>query len=470
MNNKIKFGLVWNILDKLINQLLYFLILIYIGKIIGPYSFGLIGVASVFITLSESLINYGFSQALIQKNKINNIDSSTIFYTSLASSLVIYISFFILSERIALFYNMPELSKIICILLTIIIVNSISVVPKAILLIDFRYHLITVSNCIATIVSSAVAIYLLNSGYSYWSFVYFNVIRATLNVLFIFYFAKWLPSLIFSFLSLKEFARFSIFLSLSGILSSLVNNAYVLLIGKYFNSFNVGLFTQANNISSMLSGVLTSIIQGVAFPTLSKSKQNSASFERDFITLFKANVLLTLPVLVGFCLISNEFIYIFLGSDWNSLAPILNLFALAKIFSSLSIVNINAMNAVGRSDIFFISDLLKLPIIFLGIIISIQFSLYYVSLSFLITSVISYIITVFFSKKVINTTFFRQIKMMAPFVFSTLLMYIIVSSVQLENIYFSIISKITSGFLIYTLSLISFYKLDKIYNNGKNQF
>lgn len=79
MNKIIKHGLIWSLLDKIINQIIYFFILIYIGKVIGPSAFGLIGIASVFIALTESLVNYGFSQALIQKNNINPIEKSTIF-------------------------------------------------------------------------------------------------------------------------------------------------------------------------------------------------------------------------------------------------------------------------------------------------------------------------------------------------------------------------------------------------------
>ncbi|EKT63113.1 oligosaccharide flippase family protein [Providencia alcalifaciens] len=454
MNKIIKHGLIWSLLDKIINQIIYFFILIYIGKVIGPSAFGLIGIASVFIALTESLVNYGFSQALIQKNNINPIEKSTIFFSSLVFSTILYLIFFFSSGEISEYYELPDLKNIICVLLIVIIFNSINVVPRSILLIEFKYNLIAISNCIATIISAIAAILLLNEGFSFWAFVYFNLLRTAINTTFNFIFSKWVPSLSFSLDSLKYFARYSIFLSLSGILSAFVNNAYILFIGKYLNTFNVGLFTQSNNISSMLSGVLTSIIQNIAFPILSKSKKNHKQFESDLISILKSNMLISLPVLVGFCLVSKEFTYIFLDDNWGEIIPILNIFAISKIFTSLSIVNINTMNAVGRSDLFFLSDLIKTPIIFIGIFISIEHGLYYLSLSFLITSVISYIITVIFSNHVVKFSLQTQLSHILPFVISTIIMYFIVREIHIEDNLKSLLIKIFIGAISYFTTLI----------------
>ncbi|HHX8365580.1 TPA: oligosaccharide flippase family protein, partial [Vibrio alginolyticus] len=216
----LKNGLAWTVFDKLINQFLYFVVVLYIGRVIGPSDFGLIGMAAVFIILSESLVNYGLTQSLVQRNHITKVDKSTIFLTSIFFAIFIYTVLYFSAESIAEFYDKDELTDVIRSLLLIVILNSINVVPKAILMIELRYNKIAIANSVATITSSLIALYLLNSGYSYWAFVYFNITKALVNTAVCWGLSKWRPTWDFSYDVLKSLAKYSIYLSLSGMLSS----------------------------------------------------------------------------------------------------------------------------------------------------------------------------------------------------------------------------------------------------------
>ncbi|HHE0504612.1 TPA: lipopolysaccharide biosynthesis protein [Vibrio parahaemolyticus] len=454
MKSLLKNGLAWTVFDKLINQFLYFVVVLYIGRVIGPSDFGLIGMAAVFIILSESLVNYGLTQSLVQRNHITKVDKSTIFLTSIFFAIFIYTVLYFSAESIAEFYDKDELTGVIRSLLLIVILNSINVVPKAILMIELRYNKIAIANSVATITSSLIALYLLNSGYSYWAFVYFNITKALVNTAVCWGLSKWRPTWDFSYDVLKSLAKYSIYLSLSGILSSIVNNSYIILIGKFFNSFNVGVFSQANNTTTMLSGVIISITQAVSFPILSKFKLNKNEFNENFTAILSINTLITLPTLIGFSLVTKEFTYIFLGEEWVDIVPLLSLFAVAKIFSSISNVNINAMNALGRSDLFFKSDLLKVPFVLSGIMLGVlHHDLIYLGWALLITSFISYIITIYFSSKVLTVKFIEQLKCLFPFLFASIVMVPILTFVYVDNYYVSLVIKIALGGLVYIATL-----------------
>lgn len=455
LKNKFFSGIIWSAGDKLINQLGYLGVTLYIARIIGPEAFGLIGMLTIFSLLAESVVNNGFSQALVQKSKqLSDADSSTIFYVNLLWSIIIYVLLYYSAPLIADFYNTAELVSISRILFLIVIINSLVVVVRAKLLIKVDFRSLALSGFVATTVSSAVALYLASQNYSYWSLVWLMLIRSAVNNICLWILCRWWPNLIFSRESLAVLFKFGSNLMLAGFVATFVNNLYVALIGRFFNPSSVGYFTQAANLTNFLSQFISSTLQGVTYPLLTSIKNEPKLLVALYKKIIAITMLGALPALIGFAGVAKPFVDLFLGEDWIAVVPLIQILCLARAITPISVINMNILNAIGRSDLFLKVDLIKLPINLLTLLISVNFGLTAVAYSLLINSIISFYINSYYPNKFFGFGAFEQIKAARNYLVSAILMFVFVQFIQFESPKVNLALGVIGGMLIYFSTLI----------------
>jgi len=246
-----------------------------LARLIGPESFGFIGMLMIFILLAESIVSGGFMQALVQRSSaLTEADSSTIFYVNMVWGISIYALLYIFAPFIASFYTQPVLEEISRILFLVVIINALSIVARAKLTIAIDFKSQTIVSTIATLLSSSIAIWLAYLDYGYWALVCLILSKAFFTTLGLWFFCRWFPSLVFSKDSLKSLFRFGSYLMIAGFVATFVNNLYVALVGRYFNATSVGYFTQSVNLTNALSGVISSTLQGVTYPIMTSVKED----------------------------------------------------------------------------------------------------------------------------------------------------------------------------------------------------
>ncbi|HBC7429885.1 TPA: lipopolysaccharide biosynthesis protein [Providencia rettgeri] len=471
--NKLLSGMLWSSADKLITQIGYLLVTLFIARVIGPDAFGLIGMLSIFILLSESIINNGFSQALIQRshNATEN-DYSTIFYINIIWGVFIYTILFFSAPLIADFYHKVELINISRVLFLVIIINSFSVVIRAKLIIKVDFKSQAISNVIATLLGSILSIYLVFNNYSYWAFVFLILSKAIFTNIFLYFFSRWVPQLIFSKKSFKELFRFGSNLMIAGFFATLVNNLYIVLIGRYFNVSNVGYFSQATNLTNFLSQFISSTLQGVTYPILTSIKEQRDKLISLYIQLLSVTMLISFPIFSGFAAISDTFTVAFLGEEWLPAVPIIQILCFARMITPISAINMNILNAVGRSDLFLKTDLSKLPLILISIFFAIPYGMKGMAIAILTTTLISFFINAYYPKKLFNFGALDQLIISKKYILSSAIMYVSIFFISLSNPWLELLIKITIGMIVYILLLLLFKDriLITIMNTVKNKF
>jgi O-antigen/teichoic acid export membrane protein len=441
---------VWSIIDKLINQLGFLAVTLYIANIIGPEAFGLIGMLTIFMLLAESAVNTGFSQALVQRShSLTEADSSTIFYANLIWGVAIYMVLYLLAPLIANFYQEPELIEIARLLFVIIIINSLAVVARAKLLIKVDFKSQTIAAFVATLISSLVAIYLASNNYGYWAFVWLLLIRALLQNIGLWFFCRWYPKLTFSRDSFRSLFKFGSNLMLAGFVATLVNNLYVAMIGRYFNATNVGYFTQATNLTNFLVSFISSTLQGVTYPLLTSIKDQRDRLVSLYKKLIAITMLVSLPALFGFAAVSDSFVLLFLGEDWLPTVPIIQILCFARAITPISAINMSILNAVGRSDLFLKVDLSKLPMTLVALLISVPHGIQAVAWAMLTTSCIAYFINAYYPGKLFGFGAWKQLKIAKNYIISAAIMFIFVRLIELELVWLDLVVGIVVGALIY---------------------
>ena len=424
------------------------------ARLIGPESFGFVGMIMIFILLAESVVNGGFTAALVQRShQLTDKDSSTIFYVNMIWGVIIYLVLYISAPFIADFYNQPLLIDISRVLFLVVIINSFMVVVRAKLTIAIDFKSQTIAGTVSTLFSSILAIWLAYLDYGYWSLVWFILSKSVVNSIVLWFYCKWLPQVVFSQDSLKSLFKFGSNLMIAGFVATLVNNLYVALVGRYFNAASVGYFTQAVNLSNALSGLISSTLQGVTYPIMTSVKEDKERLVNIYKQLISITMLVSLPVLVGFAALADSFVKLFLGNEWLPAIPLLVALSLARAITPISAINMNILNAVGRSDLFLKLDLSKLPMTLIALFIALPFGIEALVWAMVCTSFIAFFINAYYPYKLFDFGPIKQLKIAFNYILASGVMYLAVKMVNIEFEILNLVTKIAVGIVVYSLFL-----------------
>lgn len=457
LKNKALQGVFWSVVDRLVNQLGYFLLLLYLARVLTPEDFGLIGMLTIFMLLADNIANAGFFQALVQKsNKVTEQDFSTVFVLNLGISLALYIILFVAAPWIAVFYHEPLLIDLSRVLFLVLIINALCVVPKAKLTINVDFKCQAHANSISVLLSSVVAIVAVKLGCGYWSLVFLNLIKSITMCGALFFYAHWKPSLLFNKDSFKQLFGFGSKLLLASIASTFVGNLYMVLIGKFFKTQQVGYFSQATNLSNFLSNTITSILQGVTYPVLTSVQDDPVRLAKIYKQVVAVTMFIALPCMIGLAAIADLFVRLFLNDQWLPMVPILVALSIARIVTPISMINMNIVNAIGRSDLFFKVEMIKLPMTLLVLLLTVKFGITIVAYGMIFTSFIAFFINAYYPGKMYAFGGWQQLKVMFPMILAAVFMYLAMYFMTLHNLWLSLITKLIVGAFVYILSCYLF--------------
>lgn len=440
----------WSLTDKLVNQLGYLVVTVYLARLIGPESFGFIGMLTIFMLLADSVLSNGFTQALVQRShQLTEDDACTIFYVNLVSGLLMYAVLFVAAPSIAVFFHQPELTSIARVLFLVIIVNTFTVVVRAKLTIVVDFKSQAIANTIATLLSGALALVLAHEGYGYWAVVWLMVSKAFFASAGVWWFCRWLPQWRFSADSFRSLFKFGSNLMLAGFVATIANNLYVALIGRFYNAAQVGFFTQATNLSNALYQFVASSLQGVTYPIMTSIKDDKERLISVYKQLISITMLVCLPMLIGFAAVAEDFVRLFLGEEWLPTAPVLVALCIARTVTPISSINMNILNAVGRSDLFLKVDLSKLLMTLGALFLALPYGIEGLAWAMVCTSFIAFFINAYYPGKMFGFGGLAQLRVAAPYIAASVIMFGIVHFLPWDPSIGALVAKIIVGILVF---------------------
>jgi len=140
VRSKLLHGVAWRFIERIFVRGLQFVIGIILARLLSPSDFGIIGMLTIFISISNIFIDGGFTKALIQRQVCKEIDFSTVFVTNVAVSLIFYVLLFVSAPWIAKFYNEPILTELTRVLAFNFILGSFNVVQRSKLMTKVDSH------------------------------------------------------------------------------------------------------------------------------------------------------------------------------------------------------------------------------------------------------------------------------------------------------------------------------------------
>lgn len=458
-------GVTWTAMERFGQQFLRLIIGVIIARILEPSMFGIVGMTVVFTDLAQSILDSGFGSALIQKKDRNEIDYSTCFYFNVVVGLVLYIVLFISAPYIADFYHTEELADVIRVISIGFVFNSLIISQNAKLSAEFKFKASAIINIASYLISGIVGIVLAYIGFGVLALVFQQVLACLLRVLFIEIYTKWIPMLIFSKRSFHYLFNFGNKVLVSGILLSIYNNLYTLVIGRIFAPAEVGYYNRANQFASLPSSTLIGIVMKVAYPLMAEVQDDTDRLRRSYQKFLRLPIYVIYPLLVGLIVLAKPFIVLLIGEKWIFCVPLLQVLAFSYMFDPLSHVNLNILYVKGRTDLVLKLDIIN-RIIGLTILFStIPFGIWWLCFGRSVYGLVAYSINCYYTGKYIEFGFWEQMKYNIPLFIKAGIMGVVcyIPMFFTSNYYYQLILGFIVGVIGYLV--ISIITNDESYND-----
>ncbi len=351
-------GTLWSAVERFGVQLVAFLVTLVMARILTPDDYGLVGMLTIFIAVSQSLIDAGFSQGLIRKRDVAESDTSTVFYFNIAASISLYLLLWFCAPLIAGFYDMPQLVILTRVLSTGIIINSLAMVQRALFTIRLDFKTQAKASFSASILSGAIGIWMAYAGYGVWALVGFQLINYFCITLFLWIVSPWRPKWIFSTKSFKELFSFGVGIAASSVIDNLYRNLYLLVIGKWFRADTLGFYTRAQQFGE-IPIIFSTVLQRVSFPVLCSEKDADVQLVKMLRKFIRIASYLTFPLMFGMAAVAKPMIVGVLGEKWEFSAILLQILCLGLMWYPVSVLNQNMLQVKGKSGMFFRLEFIK---------------------------------------------------------------------------------------------------------------
>lgn len=359
LKNKAVVGMLWTFIQRFLSIFVQFVSGIILARILTPNDYGCIGMLNVFTLLASTIIDGGFSSALIQKKRPTDVDYSTILIWNVGFSIVVYIILFMAAPYIAQFYKIELLCPVLRVQGIIVIIGALQTVPVNILNKQMQFKKISIVTLITTIISLIVTIVMAYNGFGVWSLVAQSILSMAIPTIVYWVSSEWKPVLVFSTKSFKELFSFGVYMFLTSFMTKLVKNVQSLLIGRLYNASTLGYFSKAASTERLASTTISQVIGQVTYPLYSEMQDDKmrlgCTIQRGTIAI----AYVTFPLMSLLILIAKPLFLILYTEKWMESVTYFQVLCLSGMAQCLHSVNGQAIAAIGKSKAMFIWSVIK---------------------------------------------------------------------------------------------------------------
>jgi teichuronic acid exporter len=469
-------GIIWSAVDKFAVQLAQFAVSIVLARILMPEDFGLIGMLAIFISLSQAFIESGLGVGLVQRQNRKEIDFSTMFVFNLAVSCFFYLILFFAAPFISSFFRQPMLTDLTRILGLNLFINALAIVQRTKLTIAIDFKSIAKSNVIGVVIGGLFGVIAAINEYGVWSLVIQTLVGSFASSASLWFFSNWSPSIAFSKKSFKSLFGFGSKLLIAGLYAQILNNIYNICLGRFYPTASLGYYTRAKNFADISAGTIVSVLQQATFPILTAVQNDKEKLISIYRRMIRMSAFITIPLMTFIALLAKPIVILLLTDKWIALIPLLQWMVFARIFYPMSALNLNLLNAIGRSDLYLKVDLSKLPLTVLAIVITIPLGVKAMIIGHVITSALSFIINAYLPGKSLGYGPIGQLKDMLPFFVATIGMAIpiVIMSYFIDNLFLQLfvgacLGLVTYLFICWLLKLEELTEVWKLFLKEKKE-
>lgn len=405
---------IWKLAERSGSQAISFLVTIILARLLMPSDYGTVALVMVFLTILQVFADSGFGVALIQKKDADDVDFSSVFYINVAIGCLLYAIMWGMAPLIASFYQMPDLVALVRVMSLVLLINSLRNVQQAYVskhMIFKRFFYATLG---ASIVSAVVGISMAYLGFGVWALVAQQLTNNAIGTAILWFTVKWRPKLICSLERLKGLFSFGWKMLSSALLDTGYQQLWQLIIGKLYSPADLAFFNQGQKFPNLIVTNINASIDSILLPTMA-SEQDHRERVRDMTRrAIKTSIFIMAPMMMVLAFSSTNVVTLVLTEKWLPCVPFLCIFCINYMFWPVHTANLNAINALGRSDIFLKLEIIKKVVGLSVLFFTMQYGVMTMAYGMLLTDVLSQIINSWPNRKLLGYGYLHQLRDLLP--------------------------------------------------------
>ena len=450
-NARVISGFIWRFMERVGAQLVQFIVSIVLARILDPSVYGTVALITVFTTIMQVFVDSGLGNALIQKKNADDIDFSTVFYTNIIFCLFLYGVMWFSAPAIAHFYRQAELVPYVRVLSLTIVVSGVKNIQQAYVSRKMLFKRFFFATLAGTIGAAVLGITMALHGAGVWAIIAQQLFNLTVDTCVLWITVKWRPIRAFSFQRLKGLFSYGWKLLVSALLDTGYNNLRQLLIGKIYSSSDLAYYNQGDKFPSVIVTNINTSIDSVLLPAMSSEQDHKDQVKNMTRRAIKTSTYIMAPLMIGLAACSKEVVTLILTDKWLPCVPYLQIFCFSYMIWPLHTANLNAIKALGRSDMFLKLEIIKKCVGLTLLIITMRIGVLAMAISLLFSGVCSLIINSWPNRKLLDYRVEEQIKDILPNIIMALVMGVGVYAIGMTPlpILIKLIIQILAGLAIY---------------------
>lgn len=453
-------GIIWKVAERICAQLVSLVVSIVLARILTPEDYAPISIVFIFFAFCRVFVSGGINTSLIQKKHVDDLDYSTVLIVNLAMATVLYVVLFVFAPMIASLYKKPIVTNVLRIMALTFFINAFKAVLSAYTSTNLQFRKFFLSTIGGTVFSAVVGITMALKGFGVWALVAQEMSNSFLDTCILFFTTKLRINWRFSWQRMKEHLEYGWNIMISSIISAIYDQLNPMIVGIRFAPVDLSFYNKGNSFPNLINSTVSDTLSSVLFPVMSKVQENPEDVLNITRRYVKTASYVIFPVMVGLFAVSDTFVKVVLTEKWLPAAPYIRIFCFSYMFNLIHIGNLQAIKALGRSDLVLIMEIIKKSLYFVVIAVFVFFShsAVMLALSSVVCTVIALVVNTYPNRKLICYRYRYQLMDFLPNMLIAMAMGIpvmLMGNVRMDG-FFLLVMQVLMGIIIYVgLSLIT---------------
>lgn len=422
---------IWRFMERCGAQGVKLIVEIVLARLLLPDDYGLIALITVFIEILNVFVDSGLANALIQKKDADDLDFSSVFYFNILWCICLYGLLFAASPLIAQFYGRPELTPVLRVLGLQIVVSGVKNVQQAYVSRTLQFKKFFFATLGGTIGAAVIGIALAYRGFGVWALAAQQLFNTAMDTLILWIIVRWRPKKAFSLQRLRTLFGFGWKLLASSLLDTGYYQLRQLIIGRLYSTESLAYYNRGQQFPQLFMNNVNNAIDSVLFPVMSGVQDDTRRVRMMTRRSIKISTYLMAPLMIGMVVTAVPLVRLVLTDKWLPCVPYLRIFCITAIVYPIHTANLNALKALGRSDLFLRLEILKKAVGLALLAATVRYGALVMAYSALAGNFISQLINSWPNRKLLDYGYLEQVKDIFPNVALAAMMGALVWPVQL---------------------------------------